>query len=64
MMCLVELVTWVTKYVVGFSGYLEECFKGGNPLVLSTLSFDPYNTVPINSPCFGDEETEAQVICP
>lgn len=50
---------------------LEGCFKGDSLLMSSsqglstlacTLPFDPYDT--INSPSFGDGETEARVICP
>lgn len=47
---------------------LEEYLKGDSLLMSSsqglstcTLPFDPYDT--INSPSFGDGETEAQVIC-
>lgn len=63
----------VTVYLVGFLGSLSRVLQGGSVLMWSSqgqstltcmFSSDPYHTLPISIPSFGDEETEAQMIFP
>lgn len=55
----------ITVHMVGFSGSLGRVLQGDSPLMLSSqgqsilmciFSSDPYHTMPISIPSFGDEK--------